>query len=375
MMSRWRAPPALGRRQAMTRPASTLDELLESSGNSFNAVRLFAAVAVVISHAFLLSSNLPRPEPLDWGPFNLSASAVNVFFFLSGLMLSRSYDHVPDWRAFATARVLRIFPALLVAGVAVGWVLGPMTTQLRLDEYFANPETLLYPLSSTFTFAGVELPGVFVHSKYPEQVNVPLWTIKYELLAYLGFGIISVLGLLRSRFAAALFCVLFGIALAVTMSLGLFDASPLGSVIRFGFCFLLGVAFYRFRSSITVRWPLAAGLLALALALTWTPLGPLAWIVAPAYAALVLAEQRIPFLTAATNRTDISFGLYIYAWPIQQLLVETGWTGGSAWLLAPMALVIACGLGLLSWHFIEKPALSLKRHFRPRPAESLAPAT
>ncbi|HEY9010705.1 MAG TPA: hypothetical protein VIN06_06780, partial [Devosia sp.] len=222
---------------------------------------------------------------------------------------------------------------------------------------------------------GLHLPGVFVHSNHPGQVDLPLWTVKYELFAYLCFGIVSLLGLLKSRFTAALGCVLFGVALTMTTPIEFFQHSPVGSIIRFGFCFLLGVTFYRFRSSIRVRWPVAVGLLAVALPLAWTPLGPLTWIIAPAYAALAVAARRIPFLTVASNRADISFGLYIYAWPVQQLLVETGWTGGSAWLQAPMALAITAGIAFLSWHFVEKPALSLKRHFRPRPAEALVRAT
>lgn len=357
----------------MTTPAGTLETLLDDSGNSFNAVRLFAAVAVVISHAFLLTTALlPGPEPLDWAPFNLGASAVNVFFFLSGLMLSRSYDRLPDWRAFSAARILRIFPALLVAGMVVGWVLAPITTELSLIDYFSNPETLLYPLVSTFTLEALHLPGVFVHSNHPGQVDLPLWTIKYELFAYICFGVVSVLGLLRSRFTAVILCVLFGLALMVATVMGVFEHSPLGSIIRFGFCFLLGVTLYRFRARITVRASVAGLLLVLALPLAWTPLGPVAWVVAPAYAALVVASWRMPVVTGFTNRADISFGLYIYAWPIQQTLLEMGWAGHSVWAQAAMALVATGVLATLSWYFVEKPALGLKRHFRRRPVPVLA---
>lgn len=351
---------------------SSLAGILERPDNSFNAVRLAAALAVVVTHSFLLVFTYASADPLAWAPYDLGATAVNVFFVLSGLMLSRSFDLRPDWRAFAAARLLRIFPALIVAGIVVGWVLVPFIVKRPLAEYFTDPETLLYPFTSVFMFEGAHLKGAFLNSTHPGDMDLPLWTIKYELFAYLCFGLVSVLGLLKSRFTAAAACVAFGLALVTIEAMGLLQHSPLGSIIRFGFCFLTGVVLYRFRDRVQVLPWLTIPILIGGLLLTPTVLAPVAWIVALGYLALCIASRRIPLVTRATNRWDISFGVYVYAWPVQQLLMEFEPTRSNVVLHIVASLAATTLLAILSWVLVEAPALRLKRLFGRRRAARAA---
>lgn len=346
----------------------SLAEILADRSNSFNAVRLLAAIAVVLSHSYLLLLAGDHSEPFDGAPYNLGQIAVNVFFFLSGLMLSRSYALQPDWRRFALARILRVFPALVICGFVVAWLLGPFATILPVENYFADPRTLLYPFLVPFLFDQASLPGVFQYGFNPGEVNAPLWTVKYELLAYLAFGIAASLGLTRSRWLVPALAAVLGVALSITYAAHTFETSPLGSLLRFGFCFWLGTLAFQYADRIRVPVSLAPFWFAIGLGLSGllagTILGPLVSILGFAALVLSLGDLRVPGLTAVTSRTDISFGIYLYAWPLQQTLLLWRVTH-EAWGLFLVPLAGAVVLALLSWHLVEKPALSLK-HRLPR---------
>lgn len=342
----------------------TLQEVLDDRNNSFNAVRLLAAGAVFISHAFLIVPAGNHHQPLDNTAFDLGQLAVNVFFFLSGLMLSRSYAHRPKIGSFVAARALRIFPGLFVCGALIAWVIAPFSTSLSLAEHFTNPATLLYPLLMPVLFSQPHLPGAFLFGMEPGEVNIPLWTIKYELLAYLAFLSIPLLRIFGSRAGMAALASVFGVLLIIGYRTHAFDGSMAGSLVRFGFCFALGMLAFTCRGLIVLNWPLALLGVALAFWLSPTALGQVASVVAFAYLAVTLGGSAIPGLTRATRHTDLSYGIYLYSFPIQQALLAR--FGTSLWMAVLMSVasaVITVCLAWLSWHWVERPALSLKRLF------------
>lgn len=344
----------------------TLEDVLEDRNNSFNAVRLLAAAAVFVSHAFLIVPIGNHHQPLDHTAFDLGQLAVNVFFFLSGLMLSRSYALKPFLGGFIAARLLRIFPGLVVCGALIAWVIAPFSTNLTPVEHFTSPATLLYPLLMPVLFSQTDLPGAFLFGMEPGQVNIPLWTIKYELLAYLAFLGIPLLKIFGSRFAMAALTGLFATLLVISYQTHAFDHAFVGSLIRFGFCFALGTLAFTCRGMIVLSWPWALCGIVLALWLSPTPLGQLASVVAFAYFASTLGGTFIPGLTPATRHTDLSYGIYLYSFPIQQaLLARFGDSLPMALLMSVLAALVSLGFAYLSWRLVERPALSLKRLFSP----------
>lgn len=339
-----------------------LSDIIETPENGFNQARLAAAVAVVASHSFMLIYGIDDARPLSWGPYEMGALAVNVFFILSGLLLSHSIARKPQLLTFLANRALRIFPALLVSGFVIGWVVLPLSMGRGL-EYFADSPALWYPLSVTWMLDKAHLDGAFAFSTYPDSINAPLWTIKYELLAYLCLGFGSAIGLFRNRRVTLTLCVIMGMLL-------LLDRAPataphaafLDSLVRFGFCFMLGVAAYQYRRKIRLNGPAAIAALALAVPLGLTVIGPVAWIVAAGYGALVLAGLDVRGLTRVTRRYDISFGVYLYAWPVQQVLLLNHWSidalGVGEHLL--LSLLLVAPVALMSWLVVERPVLRLK---------------
>jgi peptidoglycan/LPS O-acetylase OafA/YrhL len=276
--------------------------------------------------------------------------------------------------SFIVARVLRIFPGLLVCGALIAWVIAPFSTSLSLGEHFTNPATWLYPLLMPVFFSQTDLPGAFLFGMEPGQVNIPLWTIKYELLAYFAFLGIPLLRIFGSRFAMAALVLPFGTLLVIGYRTHAFDASFVGSLIRFGFCFSVGMLAFTCRTWIVLSWPAALCGIVLALWLSPTPFGQVVSVIAFAYGAATLGGTFIPVLTRATRHTDLSYGIYLYSFPIQQALLARFGTSLHLALTASFAaaLLSVC-FAYLSWHWVERPALSLKRHFtRSKVAEQAA---
>lgn len=343
--------------------ALLLADALEGERNSFNLVRLGAAVAVALSHSHAMLLGEITAEPLsDITPYTLGQHAVNVFFVLSGVMLSRSWALNPSLRRFALARLLRVYPALATCGLVTALFIAPLGTQWPLSAYLTDSHTLLYPLRILFEFNRAGLSAVFTHGTLEAgSVNGSLWTIKYELAAYALFLGAAALGLVRQPAFAVTF--LLGTTLSV-IGLDFWSiadrapaAVPLG---RFFMSFALGIAAYSFRAHVPLGPHCLAALLALALSAHGTVLEKPCYILLTGYAALYIGSLNVPRASAWAGRTDLSYGLYLYAWPIQQLLsYQVPGIGLAAHIVT--SLVGAGLLAMLSWRYIERPALALKR--------------
>jgi peptidoglycan/LPS O-acetylase OafA/YrhL len=342
-----------------------LADILNADENSFNLVRIAAALAVLVSHSFLLLAGPDHVEPLGAStPFTLGQHAVNAFFVISGLTLSHSLARNRNLMHYAWARCLRIFPALLGYGLLFALVAGPLlTTWSRLD-YFTDAHTWFYPAAVLMQFArATPPPGIFSNLPIADAANNPLWTIKYEIAAYVGLAIVFGLGLFR-RTGALLLSLLA--AAAIFLLAGEFlrearESAPAYQLGRYGFCFLLGVVAYHFRQQFSLSPWLLALTAGLVVALHGTALEPAAYVVLTAHLVLIAGSLDYGLFTLLTRKSDLSYGTYIYGWPIQQsLIVLIPGLGVAALLL--LSVIIAPVFALVSWSLVEKPALRLKRY-------------
>lgn len=350
-------------RHAMTPPTKILAPHLAPDQNSFNLIRLAAALTVLVSHALIIQAGTDTLDPLlGLTPFTLGQHAVNAFFFLSGLMLSQSVERRPDLTEYLWARFLRIFPGLFVFGLLMAFVAGPLLSSSGVAEYFSDPHTWAYPFAILIEFAKAAPPHhVFHYLPYADAVNTPLWTIKYEILAYAVLAAFAAAGWTRRPRALWLalgFALTLFTAQAAMERVG--DTSHLYQLGRYGFCFALGMmAFhYRDRVSLAPKW-LAATVLLVALSHD-TALEHAAYVMLVAHVTLLLGTRRYGALTTLTQRHDISYGVYIYHWPIEQaLLVE--FTGIGMLTLIAATLPITAIFAIASWRLVEEPALRLKK--------------
>ncbi|MHB1101755.1 MAG: acyltransferase family protein [Devosia sp.] len=337
----------------------TLAATLESRDNNYNAVRLLAAIMVIVSHTFLVLVPGVDVQPFSWAPYNLGAMAVNVFFVLSGVMVSRSFALQPNLRRFVAARLLRIFPGLFVAALVTVLLIGPLAAEVPYADFLAQPAAWTYPFRVLYDFADAIIPYAFTHNLLLET-NTPLWTIRYEVLAYAAFALVAWAGLANSRTAIGIGLIGAGYALFVLEAVPAY-APFLGSIVRFAFAFFVGMAAYRFANYLPLSVPLALAGLLVSLIISGLPGNRIVSILAFGYAGLALGSVRLPSL-AYIRRHDLSYGLYLYGWPVQQAISHhIAWEG--MWLLAHLTLALSLSaiLALASWHLVERPALSLKK--------------
>ncbi|HEY1261126.1 MAG TPA: acyltransferase [Stellaceae bacterium] len=334
--------------------------------NNFDALRLLAAVSVLFSHAFLIAEGTQKNEWLIRATGNqsiLGLCGVFVFFAISGFLVTQSFEATRDPLRFLAKRALRIFPGLFVAAVLSAFVLAPLVTTLEPAAYFGQAAPYRYVVGNTLLDQTVhELPGVmFVNNPVGLEINGSMWTLRYEFMMYLMVLALGLLGLLR----LPVIVLLLALGIACLRFEALDMLGGWGWLLGF---FAAGMALYKLRRTRLFDGRVAllalAGLVLSVPLRQFIPLFPLFG----CYLALWLAlNPRLPVLPAA-RFGDLSYGLYIYGWPVEAATVR--FFGGHAlwWQVFAVALPMTLALAFLSWHLIEHPALRLK----PRSAEPAA---
>jgi peptidoglycan/LPS O-acetylase OafA/YrhL len=340
----------------------SLESLPAGGGrNHFNLLRLLAACSVIISHAYALTSGPQSYDPFETLiGFDLGTTAVLVFFAISGYFISLSFDRRQSNIAFVIARATRILPGLLVVSLVAAFVVGPLLTTLPLSAYFAERAVWLYTLQnlSIIQIMSSSLPGVFATNPVPDYVNASLWTLFFEVACYIGLFFAGILGFLRrERF---LWIVLAWLPVyAIVRYLPALKEDIYFAV--FSLPFLIGMAVYQYRES-----PILNGWFALVLFVAATGLGAMhhpveeLWSVAVAYGALWLGFARAPALLAYNKMGDFSYGTYIYGFLVGQVIAAVMPHIGVGALMA-LSLSISLLCGMLSWKFVERPALQLRK--------------
>lgn len=356
-------------------------------GNHFNLLRLMAAVAVLLSHGeYFYRLTLPVP----FAGHTLGSLAVYCFFFISGYLVCQSWHREPRWAGFWIKRIARIFPGLVAAVIFSVAVVGWLMTTWSSGRYWAEPATWGYLANNAAALATANaLPGVFESNPFARSVNGSLWTIRYELLMYLLLSAAGWAGWTGRRWAylagaaamAALWMWARGFsdtpkapfASLTWLPAGLGELFNVVDVSAFGVMFLLGSSFAASR----VRpgaW--LAALACAGLVLAWA--GQARWSVQIGVWTLVASGVFWAAHAGASRasgwpREDLSYGVYIYAFPIQQAVTQISLSRGwslSACLAASLVLTLA--MAAFSWFCVEKPGIRLGRRLAARLASARA---
>lgn len=337
-------------------------DLFHGRDNNFNLIRFLAASAVLVDHSFALVADKQAAGVVDMEALALGRVAVDVFFIVSGFLVTRSVLTQPTLLDYGVARALRLLPALIVVCAAVAFVLGPLVTAVSLQDYFADKRPWIYvPVTASLATHALTLPGVFDTVPEAGIVNSPLWTLRYESFCYLLLALFAAIGMLASRRRAGFTLgLLLAFYLVVTFTTDLrAHSGAIDSVTRFMFDFFLGGAFYLFADKIKLRFVyllVLAGLATLAFATTYWEA---AFRLALGYGVLWCALVPGGAIRKFNYLGDYSYGLYIMCFPLQQTVVLLDPS------VTPLALLAisfpgVLGFAMLSWHFIEQPALGCK---------------
>jgi peptidoglycan/LPS O-acetylase OafA/YrhL len=340
--------------------ARTLEDGLESRRDNFLLLRLLAASLVIYRHGGAMTGGAGFRDFIPWLGWGTDSGkvAVDIFFLVSGFMITGSYLRRRHLTDFLWARMLRIFPAYIFCLTACAFILGAVYTTLPYADYYRNPDVIHYvlqnmKLQSTMIW---KLPGVFVDNPQRATINGSIWTLPAEARMYLWVGLLGLLGVLSRRWLGSL-------VIATLFSIGIFwPTNPILMLpdiyLHVAGMFALGAICYIYRKKIPAGWPYFLLMAALTFLLRETILYPFAFGLALSQFCFAFA-YCIPWY--GFNRFgDYSYGVYLWGCPMQQTIAHHFPNLppiGNSLLAFPLALA----LGVLSWHVIESQALKLKR--------------
>ncbi len=333
--------------------------------HQFDLLRILFATLVLLAHAFELTDGYASRELLGrWTRSSMTFGTLGVdgFFVLSGYLIVQSWLSDPDFIQYMRKRWLRIVPgfliAVLISTLAVG-LLAP-----GVDSFFSHFGWKF--LKSVALLTNPATPPVLPGMPYP-TVNGAMYTIAYEFRCYLLIALLGLCGLFRRP----LLCLAANLLLLSTLLyLAPFEHMhwPWQNVfgvpaltIRLTGIYLVGVCFYLFSDKIVFR-PRFAMAAAAAMA-AWVVFLPstaeFAVVLGGSYLMFYLGHMHLSALSWMSRFPDISYGIYLYGWPVESLWIW--FHRGSPWICFAVSTVFCFALGWLSWHFVERPALKLKR--------------
>jgi peptidoglycan/LPS O-acetylase OafA/YrhL len=367
----------------------TLADRYSGQSNAFGTLRLTLSLWVLISHAWPLGYALQGFGPtFTRGQADLGTLALYGFFVLSGFLVAASGLR-STWSRFVWYRAMRIFPGLWVCLLVTVFLFAPLAAYIEnggLAGFWDHPQGPFEFLRVNW-FGSMEqypISGLLADTPFGHVMGGPsaftgsMWTLHYEYACYAGIAVLAATSLLRRAPRVILLLagcgfglILFDLVTSDTWAIrpparGAIGPFPLiGSyawnwTLYLGFLFLLGAAARLYMHRLPMHGALAlvaVGVMVVSMALGgWVAFGLPAW----GYVLLYLAVALPKRLQGTGRVVDYSYGVYIYAFPIQQMFALVGLTKYG--LVPYIALTIACTLPLamLSWHFVERPALRLK---------------
>jgi len=346
--------------------------------NTLDALRLISAVFVILHHSYPLTGHCSRFSILG-------GIGVSIFFIISGYLIIQSWCSDPTPLKFFWKRLLRIVPGLAVVAIFTIFVIGPINTNLPLREYYFNINTWMYSTIILIFVPTRPLPGVFTSNPFPIAINSSLWTIPLEFRMYIILCIMGAIGMLKDRrvllsIVILSFVIYLNNLLSSVWALNILTKIPgcigitgylwylIGNGIpsdypSYNLLFLIGMLFFLYKDQIKFNNWIALGAFIglLATIVSAESYFLIALLICLPYLVLYLGQLPMKQLYNIGDKYgDYSYGLYIYAFPIQQTIAHFMSKISPIQLFA-LSLPSTFILAYFSWWLIEKKALSLKK--------------
>ena len=348
--------------------------------NNFDLIRLIAAMQVAFSHAMYYlkienKSLLILTEIVGLFP------GVPIFFFVSGFLISKSYENNSLIKEYAKNRLLRIYPGLIVctfiAILSVYWT-----------GYFTNINVNLFQILiwiiGQISFIQFYSPH-FMREFATGFLNGSLWTIQVELQFYILVPIIYYIlkiafkkNIQQNIVLIALVSFFMAINVIYHTVNGQYTNKFLvrifwlwgNSFSPWFYMFLVGIFFQKNCNAISrVLYGRFYYILITYISFNYLATKYFGWhggnkinpVLYFLLSILVFSfAYSFPRLSDLLKKNDISYGVYIYHMPIINLFIYFGYTSNTSFVLIILVLTII--VASISWVFIENPAIKLKKH-------------
>lgn len=350
----------------------TLENKYDVKKNVFDYIRVILAIFVIISHSYPLFFGSYMTDPITriiLKTESLGGFAVIGFFILSGFMITQSMMNSKNNKQFAVKRVIRIFPSLIVMLLITIFILGPIVFNGSIGEYFKSSSVWKYFVNNVNLFGNTAyaIEGVFENNPYPAAINGSLWSLKHEFIAYIVLMLLSWAKVLKNRkltlsiTIGSIFIYLFGIKFTPIFEfLGKIGiVAEIDQFVKLIMYFFIGASMYLYKDKIKMSFKyfvLAVLLFIIAILMGGTKYGLL---VTMPYIIMYLGIIKCP-INIFKRIGDISYGLYIYAFPIQQLIVFYLKDKINIWVYMLLSIVFTTIIAIISTLLVDKNVKKLK---------------
>lgn len=338
------------------------------AGNNFDFLRLVLASLVIVSHAYPLFIGAADPWQAYGSPFNIGQMCVMAFFTISGMLVTRSAMLSRSLMSYIVSRSMRLLPGAFVCALLMTFALGLAFTTLGVYDYLMDGSVWSFlRRNTTLMSIQYDLPGVFKDNIYPGAVNGSLWSLRVEIRMYILFGAIVFLMRLRPDWMRQLKYVLLVLFVVAYLGAILPPLLPEGVLTPkanwiYGYYFAAGAVMLCWEHVIPRNLGIAVAWFTASLFVVNTPfLDPLMRLTLP-YLVYCFAFSQAGALKRLRGAPDISYGIYIYGFPVQQSLSALFADRLGFVPLIAASLAITVVLASLSWKLVEKPALLRKRN-------------
>ena len=345
----------------------SLAQAAQGHDNNLNLLRVLAALLVLVSHSVTVATGRGNLEPgRSLLGLSLGDIAVDIFFVVSGFLVTGSLVRSNSLSKYVAARALRILPGLWVALLVTVLIVSIGFSALPAGQALTDPMTWHYLARNALVVTGADfdLPGAFPGNPFPRNVNASLWTLPLEVWMYiiLAFEWWAAGRLARRLGPAGLTRLLLATAvLLLVAALGLALAGHPSNSTRHAAVFFSAAWMYAVRERIPLRLPAAAAAAAIVAGATFISHGAfeIAYRLLLPYIVLYVAYVPAGFIRRYNRVGDFSYGVYIYAFPFQQVTAAL-FPGIDAWNLFFVAAGMTIVAAILSWYLVESRALELR---------------
>lgn len=334
-----------------------LGHVFDRHYNALTLWRLVLATGVVFWHSWPLTGHEIRYAPVAR---LLSDMFADGFFVISGFLITAAWIRRPHLKEYWASRLLRIFPGLWVCLLAIAFIIAPIAAKIQHTSVTLASELGYFANNALLNVAYIGIDGTPTGVPYPGVWNGSIWTLFFVLLCDVMVSVLGIVGLLKRRWTIPTLFVL-----AICWCAYVSYTPPLHSwpqmLARFSVVFLAGAMFYQYQDKIPARWSLVALCAAIVAASGFTQNYRAIGALPLAYVIIVSGA----LIRKARLRNDFSYGVYIYAFPIQQLLATCGLAPLNPFAFFAIATTAVMPVAALSWFVVEKQAAALKnRIFR-----------
>ena len=336
-------------------------------------MRLCLSVGILVWHSIIITSDPHFGKEFIEGNFRfIILFMLPMFFCLSGFLVTGSIIKSRSLSIFIFHRIMRIAPALWVEVVLSAFILGPLLTKVSLHDYFYSKKFISY-MGNIVGRVRFILPGVFDGNPGGNTVNLSLWTIPFELYCYIGITILIATGAIYKRSTILSFVISLTIIKAIAPFWVPHDSTLAGQLLEHpgnpfsGFIlvcsFLVGATAYLWRDRIPLNFGIFCASIFVFIAITAAHLAVfmVPWLIC--YITIYIGMinfGKIPFF----SRGDYSYGIYLYAFPLQQTICYILPAHRNFYVNLMFSLPLTIAMAWLSWNAVEKPILGLRKRFR-----------